>query len=407
MKIGIIKETKNPIDNRVALTPAQIKALAAKYPDHSFSVQKSDIRAYSDTEYETAGVTTTDDLSDCDILLGIKEARIDSLYPDKHYIFFGHIAKMQKYNKPLLLAMMDKGITFSDYEYLTDEDGNRVAAFGWYAGAVGVYYTLRGWGMRTGKYSLPEPDMNFSISEIIDLLSKTDLGNIRIVVTGEGRVSQGAQHILENCGFTRLDNKEYLAGKDTGKPVFTVAGVKDLVCLKDSPEKDFELQEFFSNPSGFNSSFFRFAKCSDILITGHLWQPGQPVYLTPEDLANPENRLKMIGDVTCDIMGSIKSTLRSSTHDNPFYDYNPCTAAEEPAFSSPDNITVMAVDTCPNAIPRETSEFFGEKLITNVIEPLLQDNSEFSDIVNRSTILRDGKITDRFGYLREYASSND
>lgn len=403
MKIGIIKETKTPVDNRVAFTPGQLAELQGRFPGHRFKVQKSDVRAYSDEEYAAAGLEVADSVADCDILFGIKEADIESLIPGRHYFFFGHIAKMQPYNKPLMLAMMDRGITFSDYEYLTDESGARVAAFGWYAGAVGVYYTLRGWGLRTGRFSLPAPTLHFSLDEIVSELRKVDLGGVRIAVTGEGRVSQGAQHVLEQSGVRRVSPEEYLEDRAYEGPVFTVAGLAELLRNRDG-KTPFCQDEFFAHPEKFESGFFRFAKCTDILITGHLWQPDQPVYLTEEELASPENRIRMIGDVTCDIMGSIRSTLRSSTHDAPFYDYNPATASEQEAFSGEGNITVMAVDTCPNALPRETSAFFGQKLVDSVLTDLLGNDSEFNDIVRRATIISGGEITDRFSYLRDYAA---
>ena len=163
MKIGIIKETKTPVDNRVALAPKQVAELNRQFPQHEIVVQTSDIRAFSDDEYRAEGVKVVDSLQDCDILFGIKEAKIESLIPNKHYFFFGHIAKMQEYNRPLLQAFMQKHITFCDYEYLVDDKGIRVCAFGWWAGVVGVYYTLRGYGLKHKLYELPKPDRRFTL----------------------------------------------------------------------------------------------------------------------------------------------------------------------------------------------------------------------------------------------------
>lgn len=143
MRIALIKETKTPVDNRVALSPKQVSELNIRFPQHRIVVQSSDIRAFSDDEYRNEGVEIVDSVSDCDVLFGIKEAKIETLIPDKHYFFFGHIAKMQEYNRPLLQAFIQNRITFCDYEYLVDDKNQRVCAFGWWAGVVGVYYTIQ------------------------------------------------------------------------------------------------------------------------------------------------------------------------------------------------------------------------------------------------------------------------
>ena len=145
----------------------------------------------------------------------------------------------------------------------------------------------------------------------------------------------------------------------------------------------------------------RWAKATDVLICAHFWEPNAPVYLTEDDLRSQELRIKMIGDVTCDIKGSIKSTVRPATHAEPYYDYNPETEQAEPAFSSDKNITVMAVDTCPNALAIDTSEYFGKMLVEHVFEPLLKE--EHSSVIDRSMILKNGSLTARFGYLKDFS----
>jgi hypothetical protein len=206
MKIGIIKETKTPVDNRVALSPSQVAELQKNFPNSEFFVQSSNIRAYSDDEYRNLGINVVENIEHCDVLFGIKEATIESIIPNKHYFFFGHIAKMQEYNRPLLQDMMRKNITFSDYEYLVDDNNARVCAFGWWAGVVGVYYTLRGYGLRTGKYSLPKPDLKFTLEKLLEALNSIELPAVKVVVTGAGRVSQGAQYVLENIKATKWPN---------------------------------------------------------------------------------------------------------------------------------------------------------------------------------------------------------
>lgn len=400
MKIALIKETKVPIDNRVAFSPKQMAQLQNDYPEHQFVVQRSDVRAFADEEYQDAGLALVENVDNCDILFGIKEAQIETLIPNKHYIFFGHIAKMQAYNRPLLQAFINKGITFTDYEYMVDDAGIRVCAFGWWAGIVGVYYTLRGYGLRHNLYQLPKPDRRFTLDGLTLALKSIPLPAIKILVTGNGRVSQGAQHILDAIGAQRLSEAEFLSTNNVSHLSYTVADVDKLVKHKDG--KPFSWAHFTQQANEYQSDFMRWGMAADLLICAHFWAPEAPVYLSEEDLRNPQLRIKMIGDVTCDIQGSVKSTLRSTTHDEPYFDYNPQTASEEESFSSNNNITVMAVDTCPNALAMDTSAYFGDMLIQYVMPGLLSGNH--SDVVLRGTILENGKLTQRFAYLEDFAN---
>ena len=405
MKIGLLKETKTPIDNRVALSPEQVALLNQKYTDSEIVVQSSDIRAFSDEEYHRAGVKVVPDVSDCDILFGIKEAKIDTLLPNKHYVFFGHIAKMQEYNRPLLQSFIKKGITFTDYEYLVNDNGIRVCAFGWWAGVVGVYYTLRGYGLKTGAFSLPKPNITFTLEQLIENLRNIQLPKVKLLVTGTGRVSKGAQHVLELIGAARVNEETYLReGKELQTLTYCVADADSLVVRVDG--SPFSWKNFSDNPRCYVSDFMRWAKHTDILLCAHFWSPSAPVYLDKENLRSQDNRIRFIGDVTCDIMGSIKSTIRSSTHAEPYFDYNPITEKEEPAFSDSRNITVEAVDTCPNALPRDASQYFGETLTPHVFEPLLSGQAGHSKVITGATIVKEGKLTPKFSYLNDFANGN-
>lgn len=400
MKIALIKETKTPVDNRVALSPKQVAELNKEYPQHTIVVQSSEIRAFSDEEYRSEGVAVVDDIRDCDVLFGIKEAKIESLIPNKNYFFFGHVAKMQEYNRPLLQSLMQKHITFCDYEYLVDDNNIRVCAFGWWAGVVGVYYTFRGYGLKHNLYELPKPDRRFTLNQLIESLKSIELPKVKLLVTGAGRVSQGAQHVLETIGAYKMTEEQYLSDAPLNTLSYCVADVDRLVKRKDGEK--FSWNDFIHNAGEYESDFMRWAKKTDVLICAHFWGPEAPVYLSEEDLRNKDMRIRMIGDVTCDIKGSIKSTVRPATHDDPYYDYNPRTEKDEPAFVSENNITVMAVDTCPNALAMDTSEYFGSMLMKHVFEPLLK--GEHSDVIDRSMILKEGQLTSRFAYLKDFAN---
>lgn len=399
MKIGLIRETKVPEDNRVALTPKHLAELQRSFPQDDFVVQASETRAYSDEAYRNAGVQVAENVDDCDILFGIKEADIRTLIPNKHYFFFGHIAKMQAYNRPLLQALIAKRITFSDYEYLVDDDNQRVCAFGWWAGVVGTYYTLRGYGLRHHLYELPKPDKHFTLEKLTQALKSVELPHIKLLVTGNGRVSHGAQHILETIGAVRLTEEQFLADGPINALSFCPADADRLVARTDGSA--FSWEHFTQNPTAYHSDFMRWARQADVLVCAHFWAPEAPVYLSQENLADPALRIRFIGDITCDIQGSIQSTLRASTHAEPYYDYNPATGQEEPAFSNDSNISVMAVDTCPNALALDTSAYFGDMLMQHVLTPLLK--REHSNIIQRATILENGALTPHFAYLQSFA----
>ena len=400
MRIGLLRETKIPVDNRVALDPQQAAMMKRQYPDLDILVQPSPDRAFSDEDYRQEGIRVQEDLSACDLLLGIKEQGGDLLIPGKHYVFFGHFAKRQPHNRPLLQSLMEHGVSFSDYEYMVDEGNGRVCAFGWWAGIVGVYLTLRGYGLRTGLFSLPMLTPDFTIARIQSLLQSLKLPAVKMVLTGRGRVARGAHYILDAMGVSIVPVEAYLQAEQVDRFTCTFAYIDQLVRPKrgDGPV---DVSEFHAHPERYESNFQRFARTSDMLVCCHYWDPAAPVYLSPEDYCDPSFRIRMIGDITCDIEGSIRSTLRASTHASPYYDYDPVTGQERPAFSSPDHVTVMAVDTCPNALPRETSHFFGEMLLEHVIRPLAEGRP--SAVLSRATILKNGQLTPRFSYLEDFA----
>lgn len=401
IKIGILRETKTPIDNRVALSPSEIISLQEKYPQARFFVQKSEIRAYTDEEYSALGIPVVDSLENCDVLFGIKEAALGSLMPNKHYFFFGHIAKQQPYNRPLIKKMIELGITFSDYEYLVDDSGIRLCAFGWWAGVVGAYNTIRAYGLRTNKFELEKPSRTFTLEKLNSNVKEVaHLCNTSIIITGNGRVSQGAQYVMKQMGATKLLPAEFVSGNQCGKLSYTVVKTPDLVMRKDGGEYD--ASDFKRNGQDYESRFREYAYFADILISCHFWGPNQPVYLDEELLQNANLPIKIVGDITCDIKGSILSTIRPSTHDEPFYDFNPKTMSEEEAFSDDANITVMAVDTCPNALALDTSSYFGQTLSEHIF-PLVIDRKFDHPILKRATILTNGELTENYLYLKEYA----
>ena len=384
LKIGILRETKVPVDNRTPLLPEQADYCQREY-GVKIVVKSSGIRCACDDDYRAFGIDVVNDVSDCDVLMGVKEVKIDNLIPNKHYMFFSHIAKMQPYNRDLLDAVITKKITLTDYEYLK-ENGKRIVAFGYYAGAVGVYNTIRLYGLKTGKFLMEPPKEWYSLPALYGnirmMLPK--LKGVRIAVTGDGRAAHGAMDMLDNSGIHSDGDCSY-------KQLVT----EDLVTNGQS----YDRKHFHEKPSEYTSRFAEYISDFDILVSCHYWDERFPKYFTRDLMLKRDNRIKVVGDVTCDIDGSMECTIRPSTHAEPFYDYSPVLGKEVPLFEDSNSISVMAVDTLPNALPVESSRSFGEMVMQRVIPSLLSDGK----IIRNATLVDNGTITKQFEYLKDFA----
>jgi alanine dehydrogenase len=402
LKIGILRETKNPPDRRVPLTPPQIVALEETYPGVEFVVQPSDSRCYADDEYDYLGIPLREDLRDCDILLGVKEVDKRTLIPGKTYLFFAHVAKKQPHNLEMLREIIEKKVRLIDYEYLTTDRGQRLVAFGRHAGIVGAYNAIRARGIKTNRFKLKPAYQCHDLDEMWAGLRLIQLlPGLKILVTGEGRVSGGIMETLAVLNLVQVSPEDFLS-KSFDIPVMCQIGPQHYVKRRDG--KDFDFSHFASDPCAYDADFLKYTAVTDILITGHFWDPRSPIFFSAGDMKKPEFRISIIADVSCDVNGPIPSTLRASTIADPFYAYNPETGLEEPAFSRPGNITVMAVDNLPGELPREASQDFGKQLMSKVIHDLFTNES--SSLIRRATITDDGRLTTRYSYLESYLAGD-
>ena len=398
LKVGILRETKNPPDRRVPLTPPQIVALEELYPNVEFFVQPSDYRCYSNEEYEYLDIPLKEDLRDCDILMGVKEVDKRTFIPAKTYLFFAHVAKKQPHNRDMFREMADRNLSLIDFEYLTSDKGLRVVAFGRHAGIVGAYNGLRARGIKTNKFKLKPAYQCHDLDEMWAGLRLIELKKgLKILITGDGRVSNGAIETLGVANVVQVDPHEYLE-REFDVPVFCQLKPEDYVRNKSG--QNFSFSHFSKFPQEYESTFLPYSRVTDILITGHYWDPGSPVFFTREDMKKPDFRISVIADISCDINGPIPSTLRATTISDPFYAYNPFLEKEEPAFSKQTNITVMSIDNLPGELPRDASLEFGKMLMGNVLHDLLTEIP--SPMIDRATILRDGKLTPRYTYLNDF-----
>ena len=398
MKFGIIKERKNPPDRRVVFTPSELLKLKELYPQAEIKVESSDIRVFKDEEYAALGFEVTQDVSDCDVLIGVKEVPVDALIPNKKYFFFSHTIKKQAYNRKLLIACLEKNIELIDHETIVDATNHRLIGFGRYAGIVGAYNGFRAFGIKYDLFNLPKAETLPDKAALIERLRRPMLPPIKIVLTGHGKVGMGAKEILDAMKIKQVTPEDFL-NKTFDKPVYTQIDVLDYNKRIDG-EAASKL-DFYENPGEYESDFERFTKVADIFMAGHFYGNGAPVILTREMLNAPDNKIKVIADISCDVNGPIESTLRASTIAEPLYGYYPSEGTEVD-INHPGAIVVMAVDNLPCELPKDASEGFGEMFLTHVIPAFY--NGDKDGILQRAKITENGKLTERFQYLQDYVA---
>lgn len=396
IKFGIIREGKTPPDSRVPLTPQQCQWITQQF-DVDLKVQPSSGRCYSDEEYLAAQQHLVEDLSDREVLLGVKEVPMDQLIPNKTYLFFSHTIKKQAYNRPLLQAIVNKNIRLIDYEVLTNERGLRLIAFGKFAGMVGAHNGLLTYGLRTGAFELPRMNSFYDYAEAKALYQQMEWPAIKIVLTGTGRVGEGAALVLRDMGIREVSPQDFLSEKYE-EAVFTQLKVSDYVARKNGA--DFTNEDFYRHPAAFEGTFLPFTEVADIMINGIYWDNAAPVFFSVKEMQNPDWKIKVIADVTCDIapVASIPSTLRASTIDDPFFGFDPETGQEIPAFTGK-GVDMMTIDNLPNELPRDASAAFGEQFIEHILPEFYRAES---DILLRATVAQNGDLGPHFEYLREY-----
>ena len=401
MKFGIIKERKNPPDRRVVFSPQKLQEFQNQFPEATIVVETSDIRVYSDEAYAKAGFEITEDLSDCDVLIGVKEVPIASLLPNKKYFFFSHTIKKQPYNRDLLKAILEKNITLYDHEVITDTKGNRLIGFGRYAGLVGAYNGFRALGIKAQTFSLPKAEHLADLPALIDQLNSIKLPAIKILLTGSGKVARGAKEILDAMHIKSVSISAYLTERFDA-PVYCKIDVLDYNKRIDG--QVLTNRDFYNNPSAYVANFMRFAKVTDYFIAGHFFGDGSPFLITKEDAKSPDFKIKLIADISCDIKGPIVSTLRASTIADPIYGYDPETSAEV-AYTAPGAITVMAVDNLPCELPKDASDGFGELFLSHVIPAFF--NGDKDDILARAAMTNAQQLTSRYEYLQGYVNGEE
>ncbi len=398
MNIGIILEGKVPPDKRVALSPQQCVEIEQKYPFITCWVQKSSIRCFSDAEYSEKGIHVVNDLSKCDVLLGIKEVPVNMLMENKHYFFFSHTIKKQAYNKKLLQTILRKNITLTDYECITDDEAKRLIGFGKYAGIVGAYNGFLTYGKKNNVFNLKYAFECFDKIEMLAELKKVQmLIPKKMLITGDGRVSSGVREILEYLNVQEVSLHEFTS-QTFDVPVFSMLVLQDY--MRHKITNTFHKEDYYRNPMDYISIMGNYVQHADILFTGHVWKKGNPVLLSNDFFKNRQNRCRVVADITCDIGEPIACTIRPCTIGDPFYYYNPYIQNETLNLEE-DSIAVMSVDNLPCELPKDASVDFGNEFIQHILPELVKPTS---NIIERATITKNGRLTAKYQYLSDFVS---
>jgi hypothetical protein len=396
IRIGLIQEGKVPADNRVALTPAQCKWLRRQRTDLEIWVEPSATRCYSDREYESAGAKLSVDLSPCDIILGIKEVPVSKLIPEKTYLFFSHTKKEQLYNQSLFRALIDQKITLIDYECLEHEDGQRLLGFGFFAGVVGAHNGMMAYGNRTGLYQLERVYKQRSFRDLIHTYFGLKLPNLKIAVTGSGRVAHGILEIMNLMGIHEVEPEDYRSRRFS-YPVYTQLKGGDL--YRHQLNGNYNRLHFHEHPDEYECLYHPYCEQTDILMNGIYWDRQMPRLFEKADVQTDRFITQTIADITDDADGSVPINLGDQSIEDPIYGVDRNTLQKTAPYL-PNSIDVMAVGNLPNELARDASRYFGEQLIKHLFEDLI---GQGSPMLERATMLRSGQLTESYQYLRSYA----
>ena len=402
--IGIIRESRND-ENRTPLVPEHIKKYKESNPNINFIIQPSNSRCFADEEYELCGAKINENLNECSIIFGVKEIDPNILINNRTYLFFSHTFKInkqqkniEKHKKDLLLSILNKKITLIDYENIRGKNGTRCLGFGRFAGIVGCYNTLNLLLKVLGKQSLASAYKINDYERLVLNLKNLYFPKTKILVTGDGRVAKGVIELLNLTNIKAVSKKDFLE-KKFDQPIFCNLETKDYVTNNSST--NFNLEHFIDNPQDYSSSALQYLKETDILISAHYWDPSSPKIFENEDLKDLQN-LKIVGDITCDINGSVPTTIRSTTIEEPNYWIERYTLKE--IDENNDGIAVMAVDNLPSELPRDSSTEFSEGIIKEVLPFLLKEDD--GRILN-GTITTDGSFLEKYNYLNDYIRINE
>ena len=428
--IGIRREDKSIWERRVPVVPRDVHKMKQQH-DIEVLVQPSEIRAFSDEEFVLAGATVLEDLSPCPVVFAIKEIPDHALQPGKAYVFFGHVIKGQPHNMPMLRRMLELGCTLIDYEKVTDEDGRRLIFFGRQAGWAGMVDTLWAFGQRLRWEGILNPFQALrpmpaygglaqakAALEVVGERIRTEslpttVTPLIIGVAGYGNVSGGVQQILDMLPITEIDPADVVAVAQDAEAsryhIYKVIFKEEHLVEPISPDAQFELQDYYDHPEKYRGVFARYLPYLSVLVNAIYWAPQYPRLVSKADLqelfAGQETpRLRVIGDISCDIEGAIEATVRSTDPGSPIYVYHPDTGDTTDGYEGQGPV-ILAVDILPSELPRESSSDFSQ-VLREFIPVIAQadfsadfDALELPSPIKRAVIAHKGELTPDYRYI--------
>ncbi len=428
--VGVRREDMYRWERRTPLVPEDARTLS-QATGVPFHVQSSPTRAYTEDEYRTHGIPVLDSLQDCPLIFGLKEIPLEVLERGKAYVFFSHVIKGQPQNMPMLQRALDLGCTIIDYERIVDDQGRRQIAFGNYAGLAGMIDSLwslgrrLAWeGMETPFQSIQQASRYTDLTEAKEALRTVEerilseglpeaLTPCIVGIAGYGNVSKGAQEILRLLPIQSIDPSDLLANRlpdDPRHTLFQVVFKENDTVLPLVERKPFELQEFYEHPERYRAAFERYLPHLTVLVNCIYWEPKYPRLVTREAARrlyeNGQPRLRVVGDITCDVEGSVEITLQATEPDNPVYVYDP--VADSVSYGVEGNgPVVLAVEILPSELPREASAYFSRVLKRFVPELVAAeydvdlDELCLSPPLKRAVICHRGRLAPEYEYLEE------
>ena len=427
-RIGVRREDKSRWERRSPLTPDHVRLLKGEQGILT-AVQPSDIRIFDDQDYVDAGAAIDEALDGCPVVLAVKEIPLDQLHDDTAYLFFSHTIKGQAHNMPLLQALLDGRCTLIDYERITDDEGRRLVFFGRHAGLAGMVDTLWAFGERLRAEGMKSPfdairpahtyatldDVRNAAFELGERILADGLpSEIEPVVfgfAGYGNVSMGAQEIFDLLPHIEVAPNEMASavagGTELGNRLIKVV-FREEHLARPIDGGAFDLDRYYAEPDAFEARFETWLPDLTVLVNCIYWDARYPRLITKDALerlyAGGDARLKVIGDITCDVEGSIECNVRTTDQDDPIYTYRPGDQAVEDGATE-DGVTVLAVDNLPCELPHDASNQFGDMLMPFL--PALAacdfsksfDDLELPPALKRATIVHRGQLTPDYLYL--------
>jgi saccharopine dehydrogenase (NAD+, L-lysine-forming) len=433
--IGIRREDKNEWERRVPLTPTHISTLVRQH-NLSLLVQPSPIRAFPDADYATAGALVQEDLSSVEVMLAVKETPIELLQPGKTYLFFSHTIKGQAHNMPLLRRLLDLGCQLIDYERVVDDQQRRLIFFGEHAGLAGMIDTLRALGQRLAWEGLATPladlcpayeygdlptarnAMRVVGQRILEEGWPPELAPLVIGIAGYGNVSRGAQAILDLLPTRQITPAELplLAGRDDleRNVIYKVVFREEDTVAPLAANRLFDLQEFVQYPERYRSRFEAYLTHLSVLVNCIYWDTPYPRLVTKAVArqlygGDTPPRLRVIGDISCDIEGAIEVTVKATDPSTPAFVWDPNTGAAIDGVAGKGPV-IMAVDNLPCELPVESSSAFGDALLPFLPALAACDfSADFESCalppeLKRATIVYHGDLTPDYRYLEKYVA---